>query len=43
MSSKDGGEDPLNDALDPLMKQEKFFQPAIQDMDAVFKIGLVDR
>ena len=43
MSSKDGREDPVNDASDPLMKQEKFFKPAIQDMNTVFKIGLADR
>ena len=43
MSSNDGGEDPLNDASDPLVKQEKFFKPPIQDMNTVFEIGLADR
>ena len=43
MSSKDGREDPLNDASDPLVKQENFFKPPLQDMNTVFEIGLADR
>ena len=43
MSSKDGGEDLLNDASDLLVKQEKFFKPPIQDMNTVFEVGLADR
>ena len=43
MSSKDGREDPLNGAAYPLVKQEKFFKPPLQDMNTVFEIGLTDR
>ena len=43
MSSKNGGEDPLNDASDALVKQEEFFKSPIQDMNTVFEIGLADR
>ena len=43
MSSKNGREDPLNDASDALVKQEKFCKPPLQDMNTVFEIGLADR
>ncbi len=43
MSSKNGREDPLNDASDSLVKQEKFFKPPLQDMNTVLEIGLADR
>jgi len=34
---------PLNDASDALVKQEKLFKPAVQDMNTVFEIGLAVR
>ena len=40
MSSKDGTKDPLNDASDPLVKQEKRFKYPVKDMNTVFEIGL---
>ena len=43
MSSKDGSKDPLNDASDSLVKQEKLFDPPPQNMNTVFEIGLEDR
>ena len=43
MSSKDGRKDPLNDASDLVVEQEKRFKSAVQDMNTVFEIGLADR
>lgn len=43
MTPKDGREDPLNGASDLLVKQEKFFKPTFQDMNAIFEIGLANR
>ena len=43
MACNDGTKEPLKDALDPLMKQKKLFKPAVQDMNAVFEIGLAIR
>ena len=40
MSSKDGRKDPLNDASDLVVEQEKRFKSAVQDMNTVFEIGL---
>ena len=40
MSSKDGPKEPLNDASDPLVEQEKLFHPPLQDMNTVFEVGL---
>ena len=43
MSCKDGSKDPLNDASDPLVKQEKLFKSPVKDMNTVFEIGLAVR
>ena len=40
MSCKDGTKNPLNDASDPLVKQEKRFKSPVKDMNTVFEIGL---
>ena len=39
MSSKDGTKDPVKDASDLLLKQEKRFKSPVQDMNTVFEIG----
>lgn len=39
MSSKDGTKEPLNDATDPLVKEEKLLKTPFQDMNTVFEIG----
>lgn len=43
MSAKDGRKNPSNDASYPLLKQEKFFNATLQDVNAVFEIGLSKR
>jgi len=43
MLCTDGRKEPLNDASDPLVKQEELFEPAVQDMNTVFEIGLTVR
>ena len=40
MSCKDGSKDALNDASDPLVKQEKLFKFPVKDMNTVFEIGV---
>lgn len=40
MSSKDGRKNPLNDASDLRVEQEKRLKSAVQDMNTVFEIGL---
>ena len=40
MSCKDGAKDPLKDASDPLVKQEKRLKSAVKNMNRVFEIGL---
>jgi hypothetical protein len=40
MSSKDGRKDPLKDASDLLVEQEKRFKSAVQHMNTVFEIDL---
>ena len=40
MSSEDDTKDPLNNASDLLVKQEKRFKSPVQDMNTVFEIGL---
>ena len=42
MSPQDGSEDSLDDASDSLVKQEQFFNAALQDVNTIFEIGLVD-
>ncbi len=39
MLSNDGTEDPLEDAFHPLMKQEKLFEAACKNVDAVLEVG----
>ena len=36
----DGMKEPLNDASDPLVKQEKLVKASVKDMNTVFEIGL---
>ena len=43
MSCTDSTKEPLKDASDPLVKQEKLFKAAINDMNTVFEIGLAVR
>ena len=43
MSCKDGTKDPLKDASDPLVKQEKLFKSPVKNMNTVFEIGLAVR
>ena len=43
MSPTNSGKDPLKDASDPLVKQEKLFKSALQDMNTVFEISPADR
>jgi hypothetical protein len=43
MSCKDSTKEPLNDTYDPLVKEEKLFKRAVQDMNTVFEIGLAVR
>jgi hypothetical protein len=43
MSRDDVGKQPLNDSSHAVVKQEKLFKTAIQDMNAVFEIGLAVR
>ena len=40
MSYTDGVKEPLNDAFDALMKEEKLLDSAFKDMNTVFEIGL---
>ena len=42
MPSKNSGKDSLDGALDPMLQQEKFFKPPLQDMNRVFEIGLAE-
>src|SRR6185295_13802541 len=35
-----GGKYAFNDGVDPLVKQENLFEAAVQDVNAVFKVGL---
>ena len=43
MSPKDGPKEPLNDASDPVAKQEELFKRPVKDMNTVFEIGLAGR
>jgi hypothetical protein len=43
MPCKDGAKGLLNDGSDPLVKQEKLFQPPVKDVNTVFEIGLAVR
>ena len=43
MSRDDVRKQPLNDSSHAVVKQEKLFKTAIQDMNAVFEIGLAVR
>ena len=43
MSCTDGPKEPVKDASDPRVKQEKLFKPSINDMNTVFEIGLAVR
>ena len=43
MSPTNSGKDPLKDASDPLVKQEKLFKSPLQDMNTVFEISPADR
>ena len=43
MSCRNGSKEPLNDASDPLVKQEKLFKLPVKDMNTVFEIGLAVR
>src|SRR5438067_13759832 len=39
MSPKDGPKEPLNDASDPVAKQEELFKRPVKDMNTVFEIS----
>jgi hypothetical protein len=39
MSPEDGPKEPLNDACDPVVKQEDLFKRPVEDMNTVFEIG----
>ena len=43
MSPKDGPKEPLNDASDPVAKQEELFKRPVKDMNTVFEISPADR
>ena len=43
MPSPDGTKQMLNDASDPLVKQENFFKSPFQNVNTVFEIGLAQR
>src|SRR5881396_1107383 len=43
MSGKDGAKEPLNDAADSLVKEEKLLKAPFKDMNTVFEIGLAFR
>ena len=39
MSPKDGAKEPLNDACDPVAKQEELYKRPVKDMNTVFEIS----